>query len=180
MNAAELATKGCFYRRQLSFGILDLTLHSGLTADQLANLPEFSNKILGEVFLPPDPSTAVIASFDHLMGYGAGYYGYAWADAIAADMASVFQSAPDGFLDAKIGRRLRDEIYAEGNSRDITVSIEKFLRRNQSIDPFLKAPWDSVGTVYEQADFVRRAADCWRSCLVWCTSRGRPQGRLTA
>jgi len=122
----------------LSFGILDLTLHSGLTADQLANLPEFSNKILGEVFLPPDPSTAMIASFDHLMGYGAGYYGYAWADAIAADMASVFQSAPDGFLDAKIGRRLRDEIYAEGNSRDITVSIEKFLRRNQSIDPFLK------------------------------------------
>jgi thimet oligopeptidase len=109
-----------------------------LTADQLANLPEFSNKILGEVFLPPDPSTAMIASFDHLMGYGAGYYGYAWADAIAADMASVFQSAPDGFLDAKIGRRLRDEIYAEGNSRDITVSIEKFLRRSQSIDPFLK------------------------------------------
>jgi Zn-dependent oligopeptidase len=138
LKAADLATKGCFYRRQLSFGILDLTLHSGLTADQLANLPEFSNKILGEVFLPPDPSTAMIASFDHLMGYGAGYYGYAWADAIAADMASVFQSAPDGFLDAKIGRRLRDEIYAEGNSRDITVSIEKFLRRNQSIDPFLK------------------------------------------
>ena len=138
LKAADLATKGCFYRRQLSFGILDLTLHSGLTADQLANLPEFSNKILGEVFLPPDSSTAMIASFDHLMGYGAGYYGYAWADAIAADMASVFQSAPDGFLDVKIGRRLRDEIYAEGNSRDITVSIEKFLRRNQSIDPFLK------------------------------------------
>jgi len=138
LKAADLATKGCFYRRQLSFGILDLTLHSGLTADQLANLPEFSNKILGEVFLPPDPSTVMIASFDHLMDYGAGYYGYAWADAIAADMASVFQSAPDGFLEAKIGRRLRDEIYAQGNSRDITVSIERFLRRKQSIDPFLK------------------------------------------
>ena len=138
LNAAELATKGCFYRRQISFGILDLTLHSGLTEQQLADLPDFSNKILGEVFLPPDPSTAIIASFDHLMDYGAGYYGYAWADAIAADMASVFQSAPDGFLDAKIGRRLRDEIYAQGNSRDITVSIERFLRRNQSIDPFLK------------------------------------------
>jgi thimet oligopeptidase len=138
LKAADLATKGCFYRRQLSFGILDLTLHSGLTADQLTNLPDFSNKILGEVFLPPDPSTAMIASFDHLMGYGAGYYGYAWADAIAADMASVFQTAPDGFLDSKIGRRLRDEIYAQGNSREIAVSIERFLRRKQSIDPFLK------------------------------------------
>ncbi|MBV8414165.1 MAG: Zn-dependent oligopeptidase [Verrucomicrobia bacterium] len=138
LKAADLATKGCFYRRQLSFGILDLTLHGGLTEEQLASLPDFSNRILGEVFLPPDPSTAVIASFDHLMGYGAGYYGYAWADAIAADMASVFQAAPDGFLDAKIGRRLRDEIYAQGNSREITVSIERFLRRKQSIDPFLK------------------------------------------
>jgi len=72
------------------------------------------------------------------MGYDAGYYGYDWADAIAADMASVFEEDRDGFLDAKIGRRLRDEIYAQGNSRDITVSVEKFLDRKQSIEPFLK------------------------------------------
>jgi len=138
LKQADLATKGTEYRRQLSFGILDLTLHSNPTPEQLANLNDFSNHILGEVFLPPDPSTAMIASFGHLMGYDAGYYGYAWADAIAADMASVFEEAPDGFLDAKIGRRLRDEIYAQGNSRDITVSVEKFLGRKQSIEPFLK------------------------------------------
>jgi len=27
------------------------------------------------------------------MGYDAGYYGYAWADAIAADMATVLKRA---------------------------------------------------------------------------------------
>lgn len=138
LKQADLATKATEYRRQLSFGILDLTLHSNVTPEQLANLNDFSNHILGETFLQPDPSTALIASFGHLMGYDAGYYGYAWADAIAADMASVFDKAPDGFLDAKIGRRLRDEIYAQGNSRDITVSVEKFLGRKQSIEPFLK------------------------------------------
>jgi thimet oligopeptidase len=138
LKAADLATKGCYYRRQLSFGILDLMLHSRLTADQLKDLVAFSNNILGDVFLPPDPGTAMITSFDHLTGYSAGYYGYAWADAIAADMASVFQQAPDGFLDTKIGRRLRDEIYAQGNSRDVSISIEKFLSRKQSIEPFLK------------------------------------------
>jgi Zn-dependent oligopeptidase len=138
LKAADLATKGFLYRRQLSLGILDLTLHSGLTPDQLNNLDVYSNKILGDVFLPPDPGTAMVASFDHLTGYSAGYYGYAWADAIAADMASVFQQAPDGFLDVKIGRKLRDEIYAQGNSRDVSVSIEKFLARKQSIDPFLR------------------------------------------
>jgi len=138
LKAADLATKGLFYRRQLSFGILDLTLHSGVTPEQLADLNNFCNKILGEVFLPPDPSTAMVASFGHLMGYDAGYYGYAWADSIAADMASIFEAAPDKFLDVKIGRKLRNEIYAQGDSRDITVSIEKFLGRKQSTAPFLK------------------------------------------
>jgi thimet oligopeptidase len=138
LKASDLATKGLFYRRQLSFGILDLKLHSGVTPEDLADLNGYCNKVMGSVFLPPDPSTAMVASFGHLMGYDAGYYGYAWADSIAADMASVFEAAPDRFLDIKIGRRLRDEIYAQGNSRDITVSIEKFLGRKQSTAPFLK------------------------------------------
>ena len=80
----------------------------------------------------------MIAYLGHFVGYDAGYYGYAWADAIAADMATVFEKAPDGYFDVKAGRRLRDEIYAVGNSRDATVSIEKFLGRKQSIEPFLK------------------------------------------
>jgi Zn-dependent oligopeptidase len=33
---------------------------------------------------------------------------------------------------------LREEIYAVGDSRDVNVSIEKFLGRPRSIKPFLK------------------------------------------
>ncbi|MBV8901251.1 MAG: Zn-dependent oligopeptidase [Verrucomicrobia bacterium] len=138
LRRADLATKGTFYRRQLSFGILDLRLHSNPAPEQLAHLNDFCNGILGQVFLPPDPGTAMVASYGHLVGYDAGYYGYAWADVIAADMASVFEEAPGGYLDEKVGARLRNEIYARGNSRDITVSIEKFLGRKQSVEPFLK------------------------------------------
>jgi thimet oligopeptidase len=139
LKEADLATKACAYRRQLSFGLLDLLVHQPLTAAQKADLNGYANSILNDVFFPSDPSTAMLASFGHLFdGYDAGYYGYAWADAIAADMASVFQSAPDGFLDASVGRRLRDEIYAVGDSRDITISVEKFLGRKHSTGPFLK------------------------------------------
>jgi thimet oligopeptidase len=138
LKAADLATKGCEYRRQLSFGLLDLALNSNLSGENLDHLNEFSNKVLADTFLPPDPGTALIAGFGHEMGYDAGYYGYAWADAIAADMASVFEAAPDGFLDEKVGRRLRDEIYAQGNARDIGLSVEKFLGRSESIEPFLE------------------------------------------
>jgi Zn-dependent oligopeptidase len=139
LKEADLATKACSYRRQLSFGLLDLLIHMPLTAAQKEDLNGYVNSVLGDVFFPPDSSTAILASFGHLFdGYDAGYYGYAWADAIAADMASVFQSAPDGFLDVTVGRRLRDEIYAVGDSRDITISVEKFLGRKQSTGPFLK------------------------------------------
>jgi Zn-dependent oligopeptidase len=33
--------------------------------------------------------------------------------------------------------KLRREIYEPGDSRDVNVSIEKFLDRKQSIQPFL-------------------------------------------
>jgi Zn-dependent oligopeptidase len=34
--------------------------------------------------------------------------------------------------------RLRKEIYEPGDSRDANISIEKFLGRKRSLDPFLK------------------------------------------
>jgi thimet oligopeptidase len=138
LKAAKYATYGCFYRRQLSFGLMDLNLHTQITATNLNDAVPLANRTLSEVFLPVPENTALLAYFGHFTGYDAGYYGYAWADAIAADMATVFESSPDGYLDVKAGRRLRDEIYAVGDARDVNVSIEKFLGRKRSLEPFLK------------------------------------------
>ena len=138
LKEAKLGTVAVYYRRQLSFGLMDLTLHMEVKADQPKNAAELSNQILGDVFFPAPPGTAFVAYFGHLMGYDAGYYGYAWADAIAADMATVFESAPEGFFDAQAGARLRREIYEPGDSREVGESISKFLGRPQSIEPFLK------------------------------------------
>lgn len=138
LKEAKLAIEGTYYRRQLSFGLVDLALHTQIHAGNAEDTVPLSNEIAGDVFLPEPPDTAFVAYFGHLMEYDAGYYGYAWADAIAADMATVFQRAPQGYFDIGAGRRLRKEIYEVGDSRDIQVSIEKFLGRKQSIDPFLK------------------------------------------
>jgi Zn-dependent oligopeptidase len=53
-------------------------------------------------------------------------------------MATVFEQAPNGYFDQSVGRRLRTEIYEPGDSRDVNISIEKFLGRKRSIEPFLK------------------------------------------
>ena len=138
LKATRLATMGMFYRRQLSFGLMDLALHSQIHETNADEVLPLSNKVLSDVSLPVPPDTAFVAYFGHIIGYGAGYYGYAWADAIAADMATVFENSPDGYFDKKTGMRMRNEIYAVGDSRDINVSIEKFLGRPRSIEPFLK------------------------------------------
>ncbi len=138
MNDAKLANSGVLYRRQFAFASLDLALHNQHVEDLPYDCVAVSNPILEKVFLPIDPSTTFVSYFGHLNGYDAGYYGYAWADAIAADMATVFEKAKDGYLDKQAAVKLRREIYEPGDSREVNVSIEKFLGRKQSIQPFLK------------------------------------------
>ncbi len=138
LKVSRLATYGTYYRRQLSFGLMDLALHTQIHATNAEEVLPLSNKVLSDVSFPVPPDTAFVAYFGHIIGYGAGYYGYAWADAIAADMATVFEQSPDRYFDKKTGLKMRNEIYAVGDSRDINVSIEKFLGRPRSIEPFLK------------------------------------------
>ena len=139
MEQARLATIGTWYRRQLSFGMLDLKLHMSTNEQDFENFVEVSNEIMTDVYLEPPGSTAFVASFGHLGGgYDAGYYGYAWAEAISADMASVFEKSPGGLMDKDVGMRLREEIYAKGGSREIDDSITAFLGRDRSLQPFFE------------------------------------------
>lgn len=137
MKEAKLATAGMFYRRQFAFALMDLALHGPHPADTPYDCLAISNPILEQVFLPIDRQTSFITGFRGFNGYDAGYYGYAWSDAIAADMATVFEKAKEGYLDRDAGLKLRREIYEKGNSRDVNESVEKFLGRKQSIEPFL-------------------------------------------
>jgi len=138
LKEARLATEGTRYRRQLSFGLVDLALHTRIHDNNASDALPLSNQVLSEVFLPMVPNTAFVAYFGHLMHYDAAYYGYAWADAIAADMATVFEHAPKGYFDQAAGHRLRAEIYEPGYSREVDISIEKFLGRKRSLEPFFR------------------------------------------
>src|SRR5207249_1449335 len=134
MNDAKLADAGVFYRRQFAFASLDLALHDQHPEDAPYDCVVMSNPILEKVFLPIDPSTTFVSYFGHLNGYDAGYYGYAWADAIAADMATVFEKAKDGYLDKKAGMKLCHEIYEPGDSRG-RHRFHREVSRPQTIDP---------------------------------------------
>ncbi|HEY8994822.1 MAG TPA: M3 family metallopeptidase [Lacunisphaera sp.] len=136
--AARQATEGYFTRRQLAIGSLDLALHTlSAEAAKNADVVKIVNDTTTRVQMAPPPDTFWAAYIGHLAGYDAGYYGYLWAKVMAVDMASAFEKAPGGFLDEKVGRRLRDEVYGPGNTRDVAESVEKFLGRPRSQQPFL-------------------------------------------
>lgn len=139
LKRARIATSGAYYRRQLALGMLDLALHTQTDPEAKVDVVTLTNDVIARVFIPPAPGTGMVTFFGHLAGgYDAGYYGYLWSLAIAQDMASVFEASPDKFLDTKIGRRLRDEVYGAAASRDVSESVERFLGRKPSTKPFLK------------------------------------------
>jgi len=139
LKEVRLATIAVFYRRQLSFALLDLKLHGPRAEGAAVDARAEADAVVDQVFFPIPDDTDPVAYFGHLAGgYDAGYYGYAWADSIAADMATVFQDAPHGFLDQGAGMRMRREVYSQGDARDVNVSIEDFLGRPRSLAPFLK------------------------------------------
>jgi thimet oligopeptidase len=137
--AARQATEGMGTRRQLSLGLLDLAMHAAPAAEAgKMDVVAVTNAVLKRVSIAPPADTAFVAYFGHMAGYDAGYYGYQWAKVLAIDMASEFKKAPGGFLDEKVGRRLRDEVYGVGHTRDVAESVEKFLGRPRSQEPYLE------------------------------------------
>ena len=138
LEEAQMASQGHIFTRQLSFGLLDLALHTKIRKHNVGNLAEISNEILNSITIPMPAKSAFIASFAHLNNYSAGYYGYAWSDVIVADLASQFKKAKHGFLNKKLGRKLRHKVYEVGGAKDCAKCIKAILGRKFKMKPFLQ------------------------------------------
>ncbi len=136
MREADLATQGISTRRQMALALTDLRLH---VAPEGASSMEIGNAVNAALMFAPPEGTNFCAYWGHLTGYDAGYYGYGWADAIAADLATAFEEAPQGYLDVETGMRLRREVYEVGNAREAEEAIRRFLGRDRSNAAFLRS-----------------------------------------
>lgn len=134
MKEIKQATVGIGYRRQMGLALSDLRLHAGGVTDAQAVV----NATNTEMLFPVPAGTHFAAYWGHLTGYDAGYYGYGWADSIAADLATAFEESPGRFLDQEVGLRLRREIYEVGGSRPVRDSVRAFLGRDSDSRAFLR------------------------------------------
>ncbi len=92
------------------------------------------------------PGTYFQASFGHLMGYQAGYYGYQWSLVYAEDMFQRFKEL--GMLSPKAGMYYREKILAKGGTEDEMEMVKDYLGREPSFEPYLK----HLGLVESEAE----------------------------
>ena len=135
MLDARYLGSGMKTERQIYYGMTDMTYHTkpdGVVdttkvALELADECEMYDAVEGTYFQ---------ASFGHLMGYQAGYYGYLWSLVYAQDMFQRFKEL--GMLSPEAGQYYREKILSRGGTIDEMEMVKNYLGREPSFEPFLK------------------------------------------
>ena len=110
--------------RQVSFGMTDMAWHT-LTAPYEGDVVEFEQKAMAAAqVLPVVEGTALSPTFGHLFsgGYAAGYYGYKWAEVLAADGYSLFTE--NGIFDKGTASKFRALLEAGGKEHPMDLYVK--------------------------------------------------------
>lgn len=103
--------------RQLSFGMLDMAWHT-ITTPYEGDVHAFELAALEPTkVLPIAEGCAMGPSFTHIFsgGYATGYYGYKWAEVLAADAFSYFQQ--EGIFSKEVADKFRYEVLEQGGHK---------------------------------------------------------------
>jgi thimet oligopeptidase len=129
--------KGILVSRQHLFASYDLAYY-GRTADVDALNPMFLwARMEGDTPLGYVSDTTFPAGFSHIAGgYASGYYSYLWSLVVAEDLRTAFAANK---LDAKVGRRYRKTVLANGGQAAPADLLRQFLGRPTNSEAFFKA-----------------------------------------
>lgn len=135
MVAAKNLGSGLEAEHQFYYGLVDMAYHTA--PDGVVDTTKVGLDMFGEVEMyDPVPETYFQASFGHLIGYQAGYYGYMWSKVYAADMFQRFREL--GLLNPEAGMYYRKKILARGGTMDELDMVRDYLGREPNLDAFLK------------------------------------------
>ena len=112
--AAKNYLAAYFNVRQLSFGMLDMAWHT-ITTPYEGDVLAFELEALKPTqVMPVVEGCAMGPAFTHIFsgGYATGYYGYKWAEVLAADAYSYFQEK--GIFSKEVADKFRYEVLQKG------------------------------------------------------------------
>ena len=124
----------------VSSALVDLEFHTQPAAAS-RDVRAFERQELEKIGMPAEISLrhrpqqfGHIFSGDH---YAAGYYSYMWSEVMDADAFGAFEEAGDIF-DPAVAKRLHDDIYASGGSREPEDAYVAFRGREPEPDALLR------------------------------------------
>jgi peptidyl-dipeptidase Dcp len=124
----------------VSSALMDLEFHSQ-PAEAITDVRAFEQRELEKIGMPAEIALrhrptqfGHIFSGDH---YAAGYYSYMWSEVMDADAFGAFEEARDIF-DPAVAKRLHDDIYSSGGSRDPEEAYIAFRGRRPEPDALLR------------------------------------------
>jgi peptidyl-dipeptidase Dcp len=124
----------------VSSALIDLEFHTQPASASL-DVRAFERQELEKIGMPAEISLrhrpqqfGHIFSGDH---YASGYYSYMWSEVMDADAFGAFEEAGDIF-DPAVAKRLHDDIYSSGGSRDPEDAYVAFRGREPEPDALLR------------------------------------------
>jgi len=128
--------------RQLSFGQLDMELHTQF--DPSKNVFDIQRDV-AQKYTPhnmPLTEDRFLCSFGHIFagGYAAGYYSYKWAEVMSADAFGAFEDVglDNDQLVKDVGRKFRDTVLSLGGAVHPMEVFKKFRGREPTPDALLR------------------------------------------
>lgn len=135
MIAAKNLGSGMNTEAQVYLGMMDMRFHTD--DDGTVDTTAVCESTYAETRLfTPTPHLRRQASFGHMVGYEAGYYGYLWSSVYAQDMWSRFADAP---MDPKVAAEYREKVLSKGGTQDALDMVTDFLGREPNASAFLKS-----------------------------------------
>ena len=138
--AARKLNQGFATVEFVASALLDLEFHTQPAAAS-ADVHAFERRELDKIGMPTEISMrhrpqqfGHIFSGDH---YASGYYSYMWSEVMDADAFGAFEEAGDIF-DPAVAKRLHDDIYSSGGSRDPEDAYVAFRGREPEPDALLR------------------------------------------
>jgi peptidyl-dipeptidase Dcp len=138
-NAARF-NEGFKTTEYLASALMDMKYH---TTDPDTIDPQiFERDTLAGLVMPDELAMRHRSTnFSHIFSgssYSAGYYGYLWADVLAADAAEALAEAPGGFYDPDQAEKLVRYLFSPRNAMDPAEAYRAFRGRDASIDALLR------------------------------------------
>ncbi len=124
--------------RQLSFGLLDMSWHTG-NPSEIKNVKNFETGAFKETQLYPDVSeNCMSTAFSHIFqgGYSAGYYSYKWAEVLDADAFEYFLEK--GIFDKKVATKFKENVLSKGGTKNPMILYKRFRGHEPKPDALLK------------------------------------------